>query len=203
MGLNTNQKVITVVAALVVIGAAVFLLTKKKSGQIASGPKDECAVETSQMRMPDGYMRGRIDQDQPIEVQRNYYKCNPLERGQFVMFHISTELPPVIKEVVAVEGDTFSLERSKEDDGWKISINGKPHIGSTGKTYYLGNSKREPELYNHLKETGGKVGEGKVIILSHVPRGNSDSGTFGLVEKKNIIARVVPVQPQNTTASSN
>lgn len=200
MGLNSKQKAIVVVALLVVVGSAVMLLTKKKGGTVAQGPKDECAVETSQMKMPDGYMRGRIDQDQTVEVQRNYYACNPLERGQFVMFHISTELPPVIKEVAGIEGDTFSLERDKEDDGWKISINGKPHIGSTGKTYYLGNSKREPVLFAHQKETQGKIGEGKVLILSHVPRGNSDSGTFGLVEKKNIIARVVPTQ---TTATSH
>jgi signal peptidase I len=200
VGLNSKQIGI-VILAVVVVGIAALLLMKKRPGQVAQGPKDECAVEKSQARMPDGYMRGRIEQDQAIEVQKNYYACNPLERGQFVMFHISTELPPVIKEVVGIEGDTFALERDKEDDGWRISINGKPLIASTGKPYYLGNSKREPVLLAHQKETNGKIGEGKVLILSHVPRGNSDSGTFGLVEKKNIVARVVP-QPQNTTANT-
>jgi signal peptidase I len=200
VGLNSKH-IGLIVIAVVIIGAGVLLLTKKKSGQVAQGPKDECAIEISQARMPDGYMRGRIEQDQAIEVQKNYYACKPLERGQFVMFHISTELPPVIKEVVGIEGDTFALERDKEDDGWKISINGKPLIASTGKPYYLGNAKREPVLFTHLKETNGKIGEGKVLILSHVPRGNSDSGTFGLVEKKNIIARVIP-QGQSNTATT-
>ncbi len=200
MGLNTKHIGIAILA-LVVVGIATLLLMKKKPGQVAQGPKDECAIETSQARMPDGYMRGRIEQEQPIDVQKNYYACNPLERGHFVMFHISTELPPVIKEVAGIEGDTFSLERDKDNDGWRVSINGKPLIASTGKPYYLGNSKREPVLFAHQKETNGKITEGKVLILSHVPRGNSDSGTFGLVDKKNIVARVVP-QAQNTTANT-
>jgi len=87
----------------------------------------DCIDKRLKRKMADDFMSGILEKGQNYEVLRNYYKCNPIRKGDLVWYRIAPPIEPVVKIVKAVPGDIFKLTRSENDvEKWFIDVNGDP-----------------------------------------------------------------------------
>jgi signal peptidase I len=198
-----NKKIILLLILIVTFAAIIFQTFKsKKEAPISelSGERsrktiydfdpDLCPGKEIEFTSPDTYMRGLIGENEIVNVILNYYNCNSIERDDLVLYRYSEFDDPVIRKVVAIQGDEFHLEETPESDyGWQIYINKKKLKDIEDRDYTFGGAEKPP-LALFEEQRKGVVGDGEVILLSSVRPGDKDSGYFGLVSVKDIVGKV-------------
>lgn len=182
-----KKNVILIVAGLVIIIAAAIVMRMPKKSRPQGG---DCEVTEVKMAMPDHLLQGIIEKDQEITVQMGYYACRPVEKGDIVLFRISTKMDPVVKIVRAVQDDEFELIADKVHNAWNIEINGD--LLKAGDTPYFFGSNAKPTLSLYTKDgKKGVIKDDDMIIFSNLPPGEKDSGIIGLTNKQDILGKVV------------
>lgn len=154
----------------------------------------DCITDTTTMEMPDNYLRGIIPRGSEFEVEMGYYDCNPMKRGDIVLYQISSRLDPVVKIIRGIPGDDFELIEDKVRRRWSIKIDGD-FVNYKGKPYFFGRARAKSPLHRYGDRKDYKLGENDAIVFSEVPPGIQDSGTFGAVSRRDLIGRIIP--PQN------
>jgi hypothetical protein len=158
--------------------------------QTAKKDCNRSLLKTEKYTVKDGFLRGIVESDQVIDITYNYYQCFDVERGDVVLFIYSDSHDPALKVVRAISGDHVELIKDTVHQGWNVKVNDQlvPFYEDT--PYYLGTDKRDPVLQSHLAlEKDSRLGQDKVLALSTVPRGRSDSGTFGLIPTHYLIGK--------------
>lgn len=103
----------------------------------------------------------------------------PFQKGDLVSLRISTDKPPLVKRIVAVEGD-----RVEFSDG-AILVNGK----KSGEF----DPKRWQATIKQLERSGWNVPAGFLFILGDNPANSRDSRRLGLISTSQVEGKVVRV----------
>jgi len=92
-----------------------------------------------------------------------------------------------------VPGDTIILEE-QEDGNFYIIINGKSILNSEEEPYSLTYAKsRMINLYakEYKEKYNSKIPDNLYLVLGNQTSGTQDSTQFGLVERENIVGKVI------------
>ncbi|GAV23607.1 signal peptidase I [Carboxydothermus pertinax] len=128
--------------------------------------------------VPSGSMIPTILPNDRVVVLKFWYKINPLERGQIVVFDPPIDSSyPFIKRVIGLPGDTVEIKNNS------VYINGKP----LKETYLPKYTKTVP----HEKGTLFKVPKDSIFVMGDNRQGSYDSRDWGFVPLKNIKGRAV------------
>lgn len=191
------KKIIVIWAAIMVFAIGVYFLQKKKSHapesstqtQMTDAGEGPCPGETVELEMQDVYMRGVLEEGAQFKAVMNWYACNPLKKGDIVLYRYNNVDAPVVRRVVAVSDDDFKLVFDKKDKDWQLEVNGDLVKAVDGAPYKFGGAASPPlKLYENA--TKGKVSGRDVIVFSAFPPGHIDSGMFGAVAIKDIVGKV-------------
>jgi len=137
-------------------------------------------------------LSGVIEEGQTVKLLRNFYNCNPVQRGDIIAYNLSGRTEPIIKIVKGLPGDEFKLEQNQRG-GYNIIINNKILTVSTGAPYELPAGRQKMlELYIH--DYNGVIPPDAYLIFGNLSSGSLDSTRFGLVGKEGIAGKIHPVK---------
>lgn len=148
-----------------------------------------CPGPEIKYRMTDVSMVGLIEKDQEVDVIINYFACNPILKDQLVLYRFSGAMDPVLRKVVAVEGDTFKVQKDTKHKAWNLLVNGKIVKDRSGEPHYFGFDK-PPTLSLYEAPRKGKLQKDETIVFTSQPPSEKDSGTFGLTSKADMVGLV-------------
>ncbi len=185
---NTNRTLILGGVGLVFLAGLVWFLNQ--NGQRPQMPAVEgCPGETFEFTVNDDAMAGVLDKGATVRVVKNFYKCNPVERGDLVLYRFSELRDPVVRVAQAVPGDSFKLVRSKDKVAWNIQIN-EELLEIDGKPFKFG-SDATPVLSLYEKSSQGKLDEKTVILFGINPPYENDSTSLGALSASDIVGKVL------------
>jgi hypothetical protein len=194
--MDKTKKIQILAIVLIVIALGLFAVRFIKFGpqvvelpRAGSPDKGACPGEKLTLKMQDEHMSGILEKDELYTVTQNYYACNKVAKDDLVLYRFSESLPPVVKTVKAVAGDTFKTNYDKVKRQWSLDINGETVKDVDGQVYYFGNE--NPTMIGlYEKQLKNTLAEGQLILLSSRPPGNSDSTRFGLANVIDVIGKV-------------
>ena len=170
-------------AAIALISFAVSPFHHPTSGNFS------CVSGTEKMTVSGDSLSGFIESGRVVTVLPGFYTCNNVEREDIVLYNYAGDKNPLIKVVKGIEGDTFGLQ--KTTDGWNLLINGAVVKNSRGEAYLFGESEYTM-LSLYATDYKGVIPPHASLILGNVVSGSLDSSRFGLVDTKDIMAKVLP-----------
>ena len=130
-------------------------------------------------------MSPRIAPNQIIAIAKGPTECwGVLERNDIVLFHSDSMKIPLIKALRALPGDTFSTENGR------LIVNGKAVTNSQGVAYQL-SVPRATMIGLYAQEFHGVIPPEKFLVMGENPAGTTDSSRFGLIERAQILGKVV------------
>jgi signal peptidase I len=135
-------------------------------------------------------LAGLVESGDQVKIALNYYSCNPVSRGDLVIYRDAGNAHPLIKIAQAVSGDTFTVALS--EGGAKILVNGRALMTTTGEVYRLSESSYEL-LSLYERDYHGVIPAQTLLILGNQPGGSRDSSQFGLVSMQDLVGKVVSV----------
>ncbi len=121
---------------------------------------------------------------QTITVAMGYTQCHHLSRWDIAIYNYGGWLSkrnPLVKRVIGVAGDTFSIT------GGHIVINGKIAVNSIWEEYLIQNT-RMLELYAHDYPV---IPSGTILLMWDRVGGTIDGSMFGLASEKDILGKVI------------
>lgn len=133
-------------------------------------------------------LSGLLENKQSVKTLENYYNCNDVNRDDVVLYDYIGNEKPLIKIVKAIPGDKLSLV--EVDGGWNIKVNDVVLENSDG-VQYLINAQKYKMLALYEKQNQGIIPQNSYLLLGNLPSATLDSSRFGLVDKADIIAKVV------------
>jgi signal peptidase I len=166
-----------------------YLLYKKYPNSFNFKDYDASCVVKEKDIVQGESLSGLVENGQEITLLKNYYNCNPINRGDVVAYNYSKNPNPIIKIVKALPGDSFEFRKKENSSSYYIIINNEIAENSNGDFYELTEA-RTKMLSLYIKDYNGIIPENTLIILGNQPGGSMDSTKFGLASQKNIIGKV-------------
>ncbi len=114
-----------------------------------------------------------------VELDKNYYSCNSIKRGDIVVFEIPGRQNRIIKRVHAIPGDKFEYKKNK------IIINGKIAKNSAGEEYNV-----DSKMLLLYSKDYPILPQDSFLVLGDQPRGTFDASRMGFIDRKQIIGNV-------------
>ncbi|MEK7356269.1 MAG: S26 family signal peptidase, partial [Bdellovibrionota bacterium] len=151
--------------------------------------QDVCPGPKASFKNLDLNLRGYVEKDETVSVTLNWYRCHPPKVGEIVLYRFSWHREPVLKRIVATEGDRIDLVLDHEGRGWNLVLNDKV-FESSGRRYFIGVPKVAPPLKLYADANDHVLKPGLVVVLSSHPPGENDSGWFGPVSIQDIVGIV-------------
>lgn len=198
--MTKRQLIIGLLLVLFAVGLFFFLKPSKQPNivtQIGGVPvaeifrfdQDVCPGPTVSFKNLDLYLPGLVEKDESVSVVLNWYKCHPPKVGDVVLYRFSWHREPVLKQIVAVEGDHVDMALDPENRGWNLVLNDKIYE-TNGRRYFVGVPQAPPPLKLYADANSRLLKPGLVVVLSTRPPGETDSGYFGPVSIQDIVGRV-------------
>jgi hypothetical protein len=139
--------------------------------------------------MEDYALKGLIEQGQHYTVLKDWYRCNPVERGDIVFYRYHSSFPPVPRRVVGVSGDRFKLVPYPKRQAWSVAVNGEVvkmapvTPGGEVEPRYFGSVTIPPVLSLYEKSMKGVLKDCSLIFTTTVPSHfDSESGPVGTAD---------------------
>lgn len=173
----------------VVMVAELVFFTYVKSNQKQNDKFNlGCVSETTDEIVRGQSLSGVIEEGQTVKLQKGFYDCNQIQRGDIIAYNLSGRTEPIIKIVKGLPGDEFKLEQNQRA-GYNIIINNKTLTTSSGTSYNLASGRQKMlELYIH--DYNGIIPPDSYLIFGNMAGGSLDSTRFGLVEKAGILGKI-------------
>lgn len=165
----------------------VVLVETKKD--IAQGEKNkDCVFKVEERTVRGDSMAGLIENGQTVKILFGYYDCHSPERGDIIAYKYAANPEPLIKIIKASPGDSFKLE--KTNGGYTMLINNEILKNSQNQPYILDEKGyRLLSLYEH--DYKGIIPKNTYLILGNRVGGSLDSSRFGLIDKSDILGKIV------------
>lgn len=175
-----KKKAVLIILVIVCLFAAII-----KEREVKVLPAVNCFT-VKEVTVRGSSMSPFINPEQTVTALFGYYDCNSIERNDVVLYAYSGNENFLIKFIRAVPGDRWNL---KETNGsYEIVVNDVSLTNSEGKAYQIfGASVRTLELY--VKDYP-VIPEDVYLLLGDEINGSLDATRFGLVGKKDIVAKV-------------
>ncbi|OGF26632.1 signal peptidase I [Candidatus Falkowbacteria bacterium RIFOXYC2_FULL_47_12] len=178
--------------AVIVIAELVVFVYLKFNNNKSEKIDLTCVSEQTDEIVRGQSLSGVIEEGQTVKLLRNFYNCNPVQRGDIIAYNLSGRTEPIIKIVKGLPGDEFKLEQNQRG-GYNIIINNKILTVSTGAPYELPAGRQKMlELYIH--DYNGVIPPDAYLIFGNLSSGSLDSTRFGLVGKEGIAGKIHPVK---------
>lgn len=127
-----------------------------------------------------------LNSEEDVQALFNYYDCNDILRDDVVLYEYSANNNLLIKFIKAIPGDTWNLK--KTDIGYEIVVNDVSLLNSEGNLYLIPESSIK-RLKLYIKDYP-IIPADTYLLLGDKIDGSTDSTIFGLVSKKDIVAKV-------------
>jgi signal peptidase I len=129
-----------------------------------------------------------IQDKENIIIDKGYYNVHPINRNNIVLVQFSWRENPLLKIVKAIPSDTIELREST--NGFNVIVNNKVLKTSEGASYVFdGGSADMISLY--IQDYNGIIPENAYLVLGNRASGTLDSTKFGLIDKSNIIGKLI------------
>lgn len=125
-----------------------------------------------------------------VKILENFYSCNTVKKGDFVLYKTSPSTLGRLRRIVAVPGDRFEVIKNPKEKAWNIKINGKYLPWQKGRPYFFGSLKGKPILRTAQENYLGVVPEDNYILFSLVAPGSMDSGLAGFVRQDQLAGKL-------------
>lgn len=123
-----------------------------------------------------------------LKVILSYYKNKKIERGDIVIAVVASNKTPIVKKVMAIERDRFLIKA--RSGRCEIIVNGKTLKNSKDQIYSLPQRAcRLLKLYSN--DYKNIIPRNSFLLLGDKINGSKDSTQFGLIDKKNIVGKVI------------
>lgn len=153
---------------------------------VTKNDKVECTINSKVVTINGYSMYPFLKPEEDVQALFNYYDCNDISRNDVVLYRYSGNSNLLIKFVKAVPDDKWNLK--KTDNGYEIAVNDIFLLNSEGKPYLIPESSiKMLELY--VKDYP-VIPADTYLLLGDKTDGSLDSTSFGLVGKKDIMAKV-------------
>ena len=175
--------------ALIVIAELVFFAyLKLKEIKYNQQFNLTCVSEQTDEIVRGQSLSGLIAEGQTVKLLKNFYNCNPVQRGDIVAYNYSRLPEPIIKIVKGLPGDQFNLQKN-ERGSYNVLINGKIIATSANQPYVLqAGTQKMLELY--INDYKGVIPPDTYLIFGNLALGSLDSTQFGLVGKEGILGKI-------------
>lgn len=157
------------------------------------GANAPCPGEKLELKMDDVFMRGLLEKGAPFSVSVNWFACNQAENNQLVYYRYSTKADPIVRRIVAREGDKFHLAKDESHKAWKLFVGGNEIKSVDGKPYFFGSIEAAPNLKVYGDAHDGILAKGHVILFSAFPPGEIDSGVYGVISTQDLVGIVTEI----------
>lgn len=132
-------------------------------------------------------MQGIVSGGDSVTADYDYFRCHPVERDNLVLFSFSGNPNPLLKIIKGLPGDHWNLQ--KGEGGTNIVVNGVPLRNAQGLLYTI-DARKTNFLNMYVHDYKGVIPPHAYLLLGNLPAGSMDSTQFGLVDEKQLIARV-------------
>ena len=139
-------------------------------------------IEVEKHRVKGNSLEPLVPSGAEVYVLRNYYSCNPLKRGDIVVFKFKTRKELFVKKLVGMPGDVIEFE------GNHLRLNNKILKNSRGEPYIF--SERSKRILS-IPLKNGKIPENMYLVLGEETKNSFDSREFGYLSKEHILGKVV------------
>lgn len=192
---------VTVIFVLIIAGVLVYNSSAGFLESLFSGAENKnevvrasqnssgCEVKEQPLKVNGGSLSGFIEDGAEIKALMNYYVCNPVERGDIVLYGHSGNKNPLIKVVKGIPGDKFQLKKTSAGC-WNILINGEISKNFQNEPYCFGDSGYKM-LSLYEKDYEGVIPPNAYLIFGNLVGGSLDSSRFGLIGKNDLLGKVV------------
>jgi len=193
---NKRRLLLFWVLLLFIFGSIFFILLNDLRKDFYNNIKDNikllkknCFIKRGEYIVRGSSLEPLIQKGKTIILMRGYYGCYPVRRDDVVACDYAGNKTLLIKIVKGLPGDKFSLQKSEDNSGWNILINGEVLKNSEGDSYIL--DERCYEMLSlYINDYKGVIPTDAYLILGNNPTGSLDSTHFGLVDKSNFVAKV-------------
>jgi len=181
-----SRKIISIIF---LIGLSLFLLFFYRLNSTDNEEileKENCPVILKDVSINGSSMAPFLNPEDKVTAIYDYYNCHDVLRNDVVLYNYSGNKNLLIKFVRAIPGDNWKLK--KTDNGYEIVVNDISLLNSEEKTYLIPEgSVKMLELYVNDYPI---IPNDTYLLLGDKTDGSLDSTSFGLVGKKDIMAKV-------------
>ncbi len=149
---------------------------------------EECITKIENYTVNGVSLEPIIYDNQSVKILEMYYLCNSVKREDIVLYNYFGNKNPLIKIIKGIPDDTFHLQ--KTGNGWNILLNGDLLVNSKNEVYVLDKTAHNI-LSLYEKDYNGLIPENTYLIMGNLATGSLDSTHFGLVDKGDILGKVV------------
>jgi len=153
---------------------------------ILKDDKIECSINSKTVTINGNSMSPFFNSGEDVQALFNYYDCHDILRNDVVLYKYFGSSNLLIKFIKAIPGDKWNLE--KTDNGYKIIVNDAPLLNSEGKLYLIPES--STKMIKLYTKDYPIIPTDIYLLLGDKTDGSTDSTSFGLVSKKDIMAKV-------------
>ena len=150
----------------------------------------DCAPKIEQREARGASLAGLSSSSGTIKIDFGFYSCNDVQREDLVAY--AENAVTIVKIVKGLPGDKFHLEQA--GDGWRILINGEPAENALKEPYLL-NERGYKLLSLYERGYDGVIPPNDYLLLENLAGGALDSGRFGLIDKDDILGKVLWEKP--------
>ena len=158
-------------------------------------PATACVRQIEKREVRGTSMSGLLEPGREIKILHGYYDCNPVRRGDIVVFRYSGNLGDDlywIKTAQGLPGDHISLGEKGQAGKRVLLINGQPVANPAGRRYRvdkIGESYIRLAIHQHM--TDQKIPRGRYLMLGTAAVGGWDSRRVGLIAHMSLIGKAV------------
>jgi len=146
----------------------------------------DCQIKTLLEEVIGDSMSGIVESGEKIKVLENYYQCHPVQRNDIIIYqHPNGQR--LIKIVKALPKDKWQLK--EEEDGYQILVNDQILTNAQQVPYFI--PKERSAILKLYVRDYPVIPENTYLILGNKIEGSLDSTRFGLIDKKEIIGKVI------------
>jgi signal peptidase I len=154
----------------------------------AASSSSAVSPTASQMRKKSG--KHMANKEKSVISQRDIVRQslleNPLQRGERLAIEFAEYEQPLIKQVIAIEGDKVFIKRGE------LWVNGKV-VAVSGQTYIIPKEK-QVLLGKQLLSYNNQIPQDQFIAFSDEHKRSYDSSDYGLGNLDQIVVRLQPAQ---------
>jgi len=147
-----------------------------------------CIYRVSEKLVRGNSLEGVIANGSTVVMLYGFYSCNKIERNDVVAYDYKGSKIPLIKMVKAMPGDTFELALNKSGLH-NIVVNGDTLREANGMKYEL--RQGEYRMLNMYEREYKNLMPANTFLILGSHSGTTDSGRFGLIDKRDIIGKIV------------
>jgi signal peptidase I len=178
-----KRQIIVIILSEVFLVILLWLSFNKFKSQISCPIQEELKIVRGNSLEP------LVPSGSKIKALFGYYHCHEIKKGDLILYRYAGDKVPLLKIVKGVPGDSFHLVKNDRGE-YNLIINGKIVVNSQNMPYVF-NENRYRMISLYENDYKGVIPPNTYLLLGDQANGSVDAGTFGLVDKSDIIGKAI------------